>query len=217
MTAGRPQARTSHDLGRGRLRRRRRDHRRGCRRATCSPAPRLAPGEDVLDVAAGTGNIVAARRRRGRPGRRPRPDPRAVGDRRATAPTGWRRRRLGRRRRRGPPFDGRSFDCVVSAFGVQFAPRHQVVADELARVCRPGGRIGVVDWTPEGQVGELFRIMGRYLRPRPTGPRRRRCGATRSTCASSGPGIAATRLSPDQPGLQLLEEQRRHRRRPWSH
>jgi ubiquinone/menaquinone biosynthesis C-methylase UbiE len=61
------------------------------------------------------------------------------------------------------PFEDERFDRVLSAFGVQFAPRHEVVARELARVCRPGGRIGLVNWTPQGQVGELFRIMGRYL------------------------------------------------------
>jgi SAM-dependent methyltransferase len=65
------------------------------------------------------------------------------------------------------PFEDDRFDRVLSAFGVQFAPRHDVVARELARVCRPGGRIGLVSWTPEGQVGELFKIMGRYLPPLP--------------------------------------------------
>src|SRR6185503_6724140 len=61
------------------------------------------------------------------------------------------------------PFEDESFDAVLSVFGVQFAPRHQVVARELARVTRPGGRIGLVNWTPEGLIGELFKIMGRYL------------------------------------------------------
>ena len=61
------------------------------------------------------------------------------------------------------PFQDASFDRVLSAFGVQFAPRHEVVAHELVRVCVPGGLIGLVNWTPEGQVGDLFRIMGRYL------------------------------------------------------
>ena len=61
------------------------------------------------------------------------------------------------------PFEDESFDLVLSAFGVQFAPRHEIVARELARVCRPGGRIGLVNWTPEGQIGELFKIMGAYL------------------------------------------------------
>ena len=61
------------------------------------------------------------------------------------------------------PFDDDRFDHVLSTFGVQFAPRHAIVAQELARVCRPGGVIGLVNWTPEGQIGELFKIMGRYM------------------------------------------------------
>jgi SAM-dependent methyltransferase len=61
------------------------------------------------------------------------------------------------------PFEDASFDRVLSAFGVQFAPRHEIVAHELVGVCRPGGRIGLVNWTPEGLIGELFKILGRYL------------------------------------------------------
>jgi SAM-dependent methyltransferase len=60
-------------------------------------------------------------------------------------------------------FADESFDRDFSAFGVQFAPRHQQVADELVRVCKPGGAIVLANWTPEGQVGDLFRIMSRYL------------------------------------------------------
>ena len=65
------------------------------------------------------------------------------------------------------PFADGSFDSVTSVFGVQFAPRHQVTADELVRVCRPGGTIGLVNWTPEGLIGEMFQIMGRHLPPPP--------------------------------------------------
>jgi len=65
------------------------------------------------------------------------------------------------------PFADGSFDSVTSVFGVQFAPRHQVIADELVRVCRAGGAIGLVNWTPEGLIGEMFQIMGRYLPPPP--------------------------------------------------
>ena len=61
------------------------------------------------------------------------------------------------------PFPDGSFDSVTSVFGIQFAPRHQVTADELVRVCRPGGTIGLVNWTPEGLIGQMFQIMGRYL------------------------------------------------------
>ena len=67
----------------------------------------------------------------------------------------------------GGGFVAAEFAHVFSAFGVQFAPRHAVVAAELLRVTRPGGAVVLANWTPEGQIGELFRIMGRYLPPPP--------------------------------------------------
>jgi SAM-dependent methyltransferase len=66
------------------------------------------------------------------------------------------------------PFAGESFDRILSAFGVQFAPRHQVVADELVRVLRPGGAIGLVNWTPQGVIGRMLGIIGAYMPPAPT-------------------------------------------------
>ena len=102
------------------------------------------------------------RRRRARRGRRP--HSRAVRDRAAARLASSVLPSTGlRATRRQLPFEDESFDLVLSAFGVQFAPRHEIVAQELARVSRPGGRIGLVNWTPEGQIGELFKIMGSYL------------------------------------------------------
>ena len=66
-----------------------------------------------------------------------------------------------------PYADGR-FDRVLSAFGVQFTPRHAVAAAELVRVCKPDGVIGLCNWTPESKVGELFDIISRYLPPPPS-------------------------------------------------
>jgi SAM-dependent methyltransferase len=63
------------------------------------------------------------------------------------------------------PFEDASFDVVLSTFGAMFAPDHERAAAELVRVCRPGGRIGMANWTPEGTIGELFRITGRHLPP----------------------------------------------------
>ena len=65
------------------------------------------------------------------------------------------------------PFPDASFDVVLSTFGCQFAPRHDVTAGELARVLRPDGRLGVVAWTPEGFVGDFFRSLGAHLPPPP--------------------------------------------------
>jgi ubiquinone/menaquinone biosynthesis C-methylase UbiE len=65
------------------------------------------------------------------------------------------------------PFEDASFDVVVSTFGCMFAPRHEVAAAEIARVSKPGGRIGICSWTPEGNIGEFFRVIGGHLPPPP--------------------------------------------------
>jgi ubiquinone/menaquinone biosynthesis C-methylase UbiE len=65
------------------------------------------------------------------------------------------------------PFADASFDAVLSTYGVMFAPDHAQAAAEMARVCRPGGRIGMANWTPEGFIGKLFKTMGRHLPPPP--------------------------------------------------
>lgn len=67
------------------------------------------------------------------------------------------------------PFPDADFDVVLSTVGVMFAPHHQATADELVRVCRPGGRIGLVSWTPEGFIGQLFATMKPYAPPPPPG------------------------------------------------
>ena len=65
------------------------------------------------------------------------------------------------------PFPDGSFDAVLSTCGAMFAPDQERTASELLRVCRPGGRIGMVNWVPDGYVGELFRTIGGYLPPPP--------------------------------------------------
>lgn len=67
------------------------------------------------------------------------------------------------------PFEDASFDIVMSSIGVMFAPHHQAAADELVRVCRPGGTIGLLSWTPEGMIGALFRTMAPFAAPPPPG------------------------------------------------
>jgi SAM-dependent methyltransferase len=67
------------------------------------------------------------------------------------------------------PYGDDSFDAVISMFGVMFAPNQQQAADELARVCRPGGRIGVAAWTPAGSIGQLFMLLAQHLPPPPEG------------------------------------------------
>jgi SAM-dependent methyltransferase len=123
----------------------------------------VAPGEDVLDVATGTGNLALKAAAAGAQvvGVDLTPELFETARRRAAehaVAVEWVEGDAERL-----PFEDESFDVVLSAFGVQFAPRHEIVAQELARVCRPGGRIGLVSWTPEGQIGELFKILGAYM------------------------------------------------------
>ncbi|HEX8593152.1 MAG TPA: class I SAM-dependent methyltransferase [Pseudomonas sp.] len=63
------------------------------------------------------------------------------------------------------PFEDATFDAVLSTFGVMFTPDQQRAAAEMARVCRPGGRIGLANWTPEGFVGQMFKTLGKHLPP----------------------------------------------------
>jgi ubiquinone/menaquinone biosynthesis C-methylase UbiE len=65
------------------------------------------------------------------------------------------------------PFADASFDAVLSTFGVMFSPDQAKAASELARVCRPGGRIGLANWTPEGFIGQMFKTLGRHVPPPP--------------------------------------------------
>jgi SAM-dependent methyltransferase len=67
------------------------------------------------------------------------------------------------------PFEDASFDVVTSCVGAMFAPHHRQTADELVRVCRPGGRIGLIAWTPAGFIGQLFATMKPYVAPPPPG------------------------------------------------
>jgi len=127
----------------------------------------IVPGDAVLDVATGTGNVALKAAAAGA---------QVVGLDLTPELFSTARRRAAEQEvaiewiegdAEDLPFEDEAFDHVLSVFGVQFAPRHDVVAAELVRVCRPGGRIGLVNWTPEGQIGELFSILGRYLPPPP--------------------------------------------------
>jgi ubiquinone/menaquinone biosynthesis C-methylase UbiE len=65
------------------------------------------------------------------------------------------------------PFESHSFDIVLSTFGVMFTPNQEKAASELLRVCKPGGKIGLANWTPEGFVGQLFKLLAKYIAPIP--------------------------------------------------
>jgi SAM-dependent methyltransferase len=68
------------------------------------------------------------------------------------------------------PYEDASFDLVTSLFGAMFAPRPERVAAELVRVCRPGGQIAMGNWTPEGFIGQMFKVIGKHVPPPPLMP-----------------------------------------------
>lgn len=127
----------------------------------------LRAGQRVLDVAAGNGNITLAAARRWcdvtstdyvpalleRGQERARAERLDITFREADA--------------EALPFPDKSFDAVVSTFGVMFTPDHDRAASELIRVCKSGGKIGLANWTPEGFIGQLFKTIGKHLPPPP--------------------------------------------------
>ncbi len=127
----------------------------------------IGPTDRVLDVACGTGNVAIPAAAAGATVTGVDLTPRMleVARRRAdeaAVDVEWREADA-----EDLPFEDGSFDVVVSAFGCMFAPRHDVVADELARVLRPGGRLAVCSWTPDGAFGDFFRTVGAHLPPLP--------------------------------------------------
>lgn len=128
----------------------------------------VKPGSQVLDVAAGTGNASIPAARAGAhviatdltpelfPAGRSRALDAGVEIEWITADA------------EDLPFNDERFDYVLSSIGVQFVPRHAIVAHELVRVCRPGGTIALGNWAADGYIGRFWTIMGPYLPPPPS-------------------------------------------------
>ncbi|MFF2389579.1 class I SAM-dependent methyltransferase [Agromyces sp. NPDC058104] len=126
-------------------------------------------GDRVLDIAAGSGNaaIPAAERGASVVASDLAPELFAVG-RRNAAETGvsleWREADA-----EDLPFEDAAFDAAISCVGIMFAPHQEAAASELLRVVRPGGRIGLLSWTPEGFIGRMFGVMKPFAPPLPEG------------------------------------------------
>jgi SAM-dependent methyltransferase len=129
----------------------------------------IGPDMTVLDVAAGTGNSSIPAAQRGARVTASDLTPELFDAGRARAEAEGVQLDWVEADAEGLPFEDGSFDVVMSSIGAMFAPHHQDVADELVRVCSPGGTIGMLNWTPEGMIGALFRIMGPFAPPPPPG------------------------------------------------
>jgi ubiquinone/menaquinone biosynthesis C-methylase UbiE len=122
-------------------------------------------GQKVLDVAAGNGNVSLAAARRWCDVVATDYVPALLDRARARAAADGLRLEFREADAEALPVPDASFDVVVSTFGVMFTPDQDRAAAELLRVCRPGGKIGLANWTPEGFIGQLFKIMGKHLPP----------------------------------------------------
>jgi SAM-dependent methyltransferase len=129
----------------------------------------VQPGDRVLDVAAGSGNAAIPAAEAGATVTASDLTPELFGAGRAIAVQRGVDLEWIEADAEALPFADNSFDVVMSSVGAMFAPHHQATADELVRVVRPGGTIGMINWTPEGFIGNLFATMKPYAPPPPPG------------------------------------------------
>lgn len=129
----------------------------------------VGPGDRVLDVAAGTGNAAIPAALAGASVVACDLTPRLLESGRALATQSGADVRWQEADAEALPYADGEFDTVLSCIGVMFAPHHQTAAEELLRVCRPGGTVGLLSWTPEGFIGQLFATMKPYVPPPPAG------------------------------------------------
>jgi ubiquinone/menaquinone biosynthesis C-methylase UbiE len=125
----------------------------------------VAAGEAVLDVAAGNGNASLAAARRGCAVTASDYVPSLLDGTRARAAAEGLTIAIEEADAEALPFADETFDVVLSTFGVMFTPNQEQAAGELLRVCKRGGRIGLANWTPEGFVGQMFKVVGAYAPP----------------------------------------------------
>lgn len=150
----------------------------------------LRAGERVLDVAAGNGNATLAAARRFAEVTSTDYVAALLDKGRARAAADGLEAAFQVADAEALPFGDGAFDVVVSTFGVMFAPDQDRAAAEMMRVCRPGGRIGLANWTPSGFVGQLFKLIGGYLPP-PAGVRSPALWGTKDRLHDLFPGVTA--------------------------
>ena len=129
----------------------------------------IEAGQRVLDVAAGTGNAALPAAARGARVTASDLTPELLEEGSCRAEAEGLSLDWAQADAEDLPFEDASFDVVMSSIGVMFAPHHRAAADQLVRVCRPGGTIGLLCWTPEGMLGALFATMKPFAPPPPPG------------------------------------------------
>lgn len=158
---------------------------------------RLAPkpGERVLDVACGSGNLAIPAARAGAIVTGADIATNLLEQARARAASEGLTIQFDEGDAEGLPYADAAFDTVVTMFGAMFAPRPELVAAELGRVCRPGGRIAMANWTPEGFVGQMFKVTGKHVPPPPSMPSPLKWGDEETVRERLREGIANLQLT----------------------
>lgn len=127
----------------------------------------LKPGMTVLDVACGTGNLALPAAKTGAHVTGVDIAPNLVEQARKNAKAAGLSAKFDEGDAEALPYEDASFDAVVTMFGAMFAPRPELVASELKRVCRPGGKIAMANWTPSGFIGQMFKTTSAHVPPPP--------------------------------------------------
>ena len=127
----------------------------------------LKPGMNVLDVACGTGNLALPAAKTGANVTGVDIAPNLVEQARENAKAAGLNAKFDEGDAEALPYPDASFDAVVTMFGAMFAPRPELVAAELKRVCRPGGLIAMANWTPSGFIGQMFKTTSAHFPPPP--------------------------------------------------
>ena len=155
----------------------------------------LKPGNRVLDVACGSGNLAIPAARTGA---------RVTGvdiatnlleQARARAEAEGLTIQFDEGDAESLPYDDGAFDVVITMFGAMFAPRPELVSSELVRVCEPGGRIAMANWTPAGFIGQMFKVTGKHVPPPPSMPSPLKWGDEETVRERLTNGIADLRLT----------------------
>lgn len=156
----------------------------------------LQAGQRLLDVACGTGNLALPAARQGAQVTGIDIAPNLIEQARANAEAENLEIQFDVGDAENMPYENASFDAVVTMFGAMFAPRPDVTAAELKRVCRPGGLIAMANWTPAGFTGQMFKIGAKHVPPPPNMPPPVLWGEEATVRERFGEGITDLKMTP---------------------
>jgi SAM-dependent methyltransferase len=156
----------------------------------------LKPGMRVLDVACGTGNLALPAARLGADVTGIDIAPNLIEQARENAKQEGLNVKFEEGDAENMPYADGSFDAVITMFGAMFTPRPEVTAAELKRVCRPGGFVAMANWTPAGFIGQMFKVVVKYVPPPPNMPSPLLWGVEENVRQRLGEGIVTLDTKP---------------------